>query len=34
MYLLPKVKIEVVVPDKAVEEIIRIISETAQAGEI
>lgn len=34
VYLLPKVKIEVVIPDKAVEEVIKIISETARTGEI
>lgn len=32
--LLPKVKIEMVIPDKDVEEILKIISEAARTGEI
>lgn len=34
VYLLPKVKIEVVVPDQYTEDIIRIFAETARTGEI
>jgi len=34
VYLLPKVKIEIVVRDEAVEQIIRIISEAARSGEV
>lgn len=34
IYLLPKVKIEVVVPDKHCEEIIKVIAEAARTGEI
>lgn len=32
--LLPKIKIEMVIPDKDVDEIIKIIAETARTGEI
>lgn len=34
VYLLPKVKIEVVVPDQHIEEVIKIISDAARTGEI
>lgn len=34
VYLLPKVKIEMVVKDQAVEQIIQIISKTARSGEV
>lgn len=34
VYLLPKVKIEVVVNDQAVEEVVKIISDEARSGEV
>lgn len=34
IYLLPKVKIEVVIPDKNIEDVIKIITEAARTGEI
>ncbi|GAB6174351.1 P-II family nitrogen regulator [Paradesulfitobacterium aromaticivorans] len=34
VYLLPKVKVEVVIPDKYIEDVIKIISDAARTGEI
>ncbi|KUK81598.1 MAG: Nitrogen regulatory protein PII [Pelotomaculum thermopropionicum] len=34
IYLLPKIKVEMVVPDKDVEEVVKIIAETARTGKI